>query len=236
MVDMHSDSIQPENTLLTSLPEGSRKALPLEVVALQVGMVLYEPDETIDYVYFPNDGLVSILSLGPDGSTVEIGLIGRDGMVGVPALLGGVTPYRAVVQTAGLAFRMKCGRLNEEEYSKNKAFQTLLLKYTNAFLIQVAQSSLCNCYHPVQERICRWLMVASDSAQTQTIQVTHDAIARLLGTRRASVTSCTGLLQRAGLIRMSRGRITILDPNGLREMSCHCYSILRHGIQQITNQ
>jgi CRP-like cAMP-binding protein len=226
-----------QNTLLNLLPDKSRRALPpLEAVALQEGMILYEPDERVEYVYFPEDALVSILSLGPDGSTVEVGLIGREGMVGVPAILGGVTPYRAVVQMPGNAFRMKCGRLNDEEYSRNKAFQNLLLKYTNTFLIQVTQSSLCNCYHTLQERVCRWLMVARDAAQTDTLRVTHETIARLLGTRRASVTGVAGLLQKSGLIRTSRGQITVLDANGLREMCCECYLILKDGVRQLTIQ
>jgi CRP-like cAMP-binding protein len=230
-----SEVLQTQNTLLSLLPPNSRQALPpLDSVFLQSGMVLYEPDQEIDYVYFPEDALVSILSLGPDGSTVEIGLVGRDGMVGIPAILGGKTPYRAVVQTGGQALRMKSGRLNDDACSRNKSFQTLLLKYTNAFMTQVAQSSLCNCYHPLQERICRWLMVASDAARSTTLHVTHDTIARLLGTRRASVTNTAGLLQKAGLIRMSRGQITIVDADGLREMCCECYLILQNGIRQLT--
>ena len=157
-------------------------------------------------------------------------------MIGVPALLGGKTPYRAVVQTEGQAVRMKCRRLTEDEYIKNKAFHNLLLKYTNAFLIQVAQSSLCNCYHPLQERICRWIMVARDGIRTNTIRVTHDTIARLLGTRRASVTGCLGLLQKANLIHISRGQITVINADGLSELCCECYSILRQGVQRLTAQ
>ena len=225
---------ESQNTLLTLLPETSRLALPpLERVLLQPGMVLYEPEEPIDHLYFPDDALVSIVSLGPEGRTIEIGLIGRDGMVGVPAILGGVTPYRAVVEAGGLALRMKCVRLDDETSTNNKAFQTLLLKYTNTFLTQVAQSSLCNCYHQLQERICRWVMVARDAVRTNTLRVTHDTLARLLGTRRASVTTALGLLQKAGLIRTSRGQITILDPDGLRRTCCECYLILRDSIRQL---
>src|ERR1051326_451095 len=210
---------QPRNTLLAKLPETSRRSLPpLELVSLQPGMVLYAPDQTVEYLYFPDNALVSILSAGPDGSTVEIGLVGRDGMIGVPAVLGGVTPYRAVVQTAGWAFRMKGGRLNEEKYLQNKAFHALMLKYINVFLIQVAQSSLCNCYHPLQARVCRWLMVARDAVRSDTICITHDTLSRLLGTRRATVTSTVGLLQKAGILEIARGRITIVDRDGLQEM------------------
>jgi CRP-like cAMP-binding protein len=228
---------EPQNTLLGLLPDNSRTALPpLEDVTLDVGTVLQDADRKIDYWYFPVDALVSILSLGPDGSTIEVGLVGRDGMIGVSALLGGVSPYRAVVQSSGSAFRMKCGRINEGAYDQNKAFQTLLLSYTNAFITQVTQSTLCNCYHSLQERICRWLMFARHAARTNTLRVTHETISRLLRSRRASVTSTLGLLQRAGLIRMSRGKITILDARGLEGMCCECYLILKDGARQLNVQ
>jgi CRP-like cAMP-binding protein len=236
MTVAHTETVsaEPQNTLLMLLPPKSRRALPpLEEVMLKAGTVLYEPDEEIEYVFFPDDALISIQSLGPDGSTLEICMVGREGMVGVQAILGGRTPYRALVQTGGRAFRMRCGRLNEGGNNANKAFQTLLLKYTNVFLVQVAQSSLCNCYHPLQERICRWLLMASDATGAMTLQVTHDTIAQLLGTRRASVTGTVGLLQKAGLIRVSRGQITIIDPSGLREMCCECYLILKDGVRQL---
>jgi hypothetical protein len=159
---------------------------------------------------------------------VEIGLIGSEGMVGVPAILGGVAPYRAIVQMGGAAFRIR-GRKIYEEFRKNAFLRDLLLKYTNVFLIQVAQSSICNCYHTLQERLCRWLLVARDAVQSDVLVLTHDVIARLLGTRRASVTVAAGLLQRAGLIKIGRGRITIRDAQGLAAISCECYSILRDG-------
>jgi CRP-like cAMP-binding protein len=223
------------NTILGALPKSYRDALiSLELVPLETGVVLYEPDQQIDYVYFPNDALISILSLSAEGATVEIGLVGHEGMVGLPAILGGVTPYRAVVQMAGWAFRMK-GRQVSEEFRRNKALQELLLRYTNAFLIQIAQSSICNCYHTLQERLCRWLLIARDGAGSDSLLLTHDLIARLLGTRRASVTVAAGLLQKAGLIRTSRGEITIIDGQGLQEMVCECYWILRDGSRRLQN-
>jgi CRP-like cAMP-binding protein len=119
------------------------------------------------------------------------------------------------------------------EFRKNPALQDLLLKYTNKFLIQVAQSSLCNCYHALQERFSRWLLIARDGARTDRLQLTHEMISRLLGTRRASVTVAAGLLQRAGLIRTGRGEITILDRKGLESMSCECYRIVRDGVRHV---
>jgi CRP-like cAMP-binding protein len=221
------------NKILASLPTSSQHWVKtLEPVMLSKGAVLYEPDENIEHVYFLNNALVSILSTNAEGATVEIGLVGQEGMVGVPAILGGVTPYRAVVQMGGDAFRIRGQRLCEE-FQRNPFLRDLLLKYTNAFIIQIAQSSICNCYHTLQERLCRWLLVARDAVRSDVLILTHDVIARLLGTRRASVTVAAGLLQRAGLIRISRGQITILDAAGLEAMSCECYSILQEGVRRL---
>src|ERR1700733_664898 len=230
----YGENSQPyNNKLLASLSESSREWLKtLEAVALPTGAVLNEPDEAIEHVYFLANALVSIVSMNSDGSTVEIGSIGSEGMVGVPAFLGGVSPYRAVVQVGGYAFRMR-GQKLREEFRRNPLLRDLLLKYTNAFLIQIAQSSICNCYHTLQERLCRWLLVARDAVRGDILMLTHDVIARLLGTRRASVTVTAGLLQRAGLIKISRGRITIVDPAGLETMSCECYGILRSGLRRL---
>jgi CRP-like cAMP-binding protein len=221
------------NKILAALPISSREWLKtLEAVALPAGSVLYEPDETIEHVYFLTNALVSIVSMNSEGSTVEIGLIGYEGMVGVPAILGGVTPYRAVVQVGGEALRVRGQRLYEE-FRRNPFLRDLLLKYTNAFLIQIAQSSICNCYHTLYKRLCRWLLVARDAVQCDVLLLTHDVIAHLLGTRRASVTVAAGLLQRAGLIKISRGQITIVDPAGLETTSCECYGIVREGVRRV---
>jgi CRP-like cAMP-binding protein len=228
-----SNSPQRANRILAALPKGSIGWLQtLEPVTLHQGMVLYEPDEVIEHVYFLSGGLVSIISMNAEGATVEIGLVGNEGIVGVPAILGGVTPYRAIVQMGGDAFRSP-GETIYTEFRRNPFLRDLLLKYTNAFLIQIAQSTICNCYHTLQERLSRWLLVARDAVGSDHLLITHDVIARLLGTRRASVTVAAGLMQRAGLIRMSRGRITILDFHGLEAMTCECYGILRTHIQRL---
>jgi CRP-like cAMP-binding protein len=229
----NGDSHQRPNGILAALPKSSRDWLEtLEPVTLRPGMVLYEPDEAIEHAYFLNGALVSIISMNAEGATVEIGLVGNEGVVGVPAFLGGVAPYRAVVQVGGNAFRIR-GESIYKEFRRNPLLRDLLLKYTNAFLIQVAQSSICNCYHTLQERLSRWLLVARDAVGSDLLLITHDVIARLLGTRRASVTVAAGLMQRAGLIRMSRGQITILDPHGLEEMTCECYGILRDYVRRV---
>jgi len=215
------------NKILAKLPTNSRSWLKmLEPVTLHSGMVLYEPDEDIEHVYFLSNALVSIVSMNSEGATVEICLIGSEGMVGVPAILGGVAPYRAIVQMGGAAFRIRRRKIYEE-FRKNACLRDLLLKYTNVFLIQIAQFSICNCYHTLQERLCRWLLVARDAVHSDVLVMTHEVISRVLGTRRASITVAAGLLQRAGLIKIGLGRITIQDAPGLAAMSCECYSILR---------
>jgi CRP-like cAMP-binding protein len=132
----------------------------------------------------------------------------------------------------GSAFRMPSEQVCEE-FRRNPFLRDLLLRYTNSFLVQISQSSICNCYHTLQERLCRWLLVAADALRSHNLLLTHDVIARLLGTRRASVTVAAGLMQRAGLIKMSRGRITILDRAGLEAMSCECYGILCHHVRRL---
>jgi CRP-like cAMP-binding protein len=202
----------------------------LEPVQLAKDTILYDADERINYVYFLNNALVSILSTSSEGSTVEVSMIGYEGMVGVHAILGGVSPHRAVVQIGGDGFRIRGDQLNEE-FRNNPLLHDLLLRYTNALLIQISQFSICNCYHSLDERLCRWLLVARDAVRGDVLMLTHEVIARLLGTRRASVTVAAGLLQRAGLIKISRGQLTILDPQGLQAASCECYDILRKGIR-----
>src|ERR1051326_1336843 len=191
--------LESMNKILALLPTASRHWLQtLEFVTLPTGAVLSEPDEKVEHVYFLNNALVSIVSMNSEGSTVEIGLIGHEGMVGVSAILGGVTPYRAVVQIGGVGF-LNRGQILYEEFRRNPFLRDLLLKYTNAFIVQVAQSSICNCYHTLQERLCRWLLLARDAVRSNVLVLTHDVIARLRGTRRESVTVAAGLLQRAGL-------------------------------------
>jgi len=206
----------------------------LERVTLRPGMVLQEPDQEIEYVYFIEDGLVSLLSVNSDGGTIEIGMVVSEGMVGIPVILGGFSPYRAVVQIEGQAWRMRRRQL-ADEFQKNRSLHDTLLRYTNTVLVQVAQSSICNCFHTLQERLSRWLLVADDSTDSDRLPITHDVVARLLGTRRASITVTAGLLQKAGLIKMSRGEIRISNRAGLESVACECYGIVREGVRRMEN-
>jgi len=224
------------NKILGAIQDTSRSDFnSLERVMLRPGMVLQEPDQEIEFVYFIEDGLVSLLSVNSDGGTIEIGVVGSEGMVGIPVILGGFSPYRAVVQIEGQALRMRRRQI-ADEFQKNRDLHDVLLRYTNSFLVQVAQSSICNCFHTLQERLSRWLLLADDSTDSDRLPITHDVVARLLGTRRASVTVTAGLLQKAGLIKMSRGEIRISNRAGLESVACECYGIVREGVRRMEEQ
>jgi len=224
------------NKIIGAIEETSRSDWnSLERVTLRPGMVLQEPDQEIEFVYFVEEGLVSLLSVNSDGGTIEIGVVGSEGMVGIPVILGGFSPYRAVVQIEGQALRMRRRQI-ADEFQNNRCFHDVLLRYTNSFLVQVAQSSICNCFHTLQERLSRWLLLADDSTDSDRLPITHDVVARLLGTRRASVTVTAGLLQKAGLIKMSRGEIRISNRAGLESVACECYGIVREGVRRMEEQ
>jgi CRP-like cAMP-binding protein len=217
-----------KNWLLASLPGECRKFLSnLEIVEFLQGQILYEQGAIINYVYFPRDAAVSLLSIARDGSAVEVGLIGYEGMVGFPIVLGEErTPFRAMVQIPGGAMRMKADGFREELKCSNKLFRLLLL-YTNALIVQLSQSALCNRFHNVEERLCRWLLASQDRANTDTLRYTQELLAHILGADRSDVNAAAKSLQQKGLIRYSRGQINITDRRGLEEASCECYRIVR---------
>lgn len=226
---------RPANQILTALPneEYQRLAPYLEEVSLGLGDVLHEPFETVEQVYFPTDGLVSFVALMEDGSTAEAGLIGREGMVGLAAILGGKsTVNQALVQIAGNALRMDAGVL-EAEFARGGALQRLLLLYTQALLAQVSQSAVCNALHTLEQRCARWLLSAQDSTEKEVLPLTQEFIAKMLGTHRPGVTEIAGKFSRIDLIQYSRGRITILNREGLESVSCNCYNIIKDEFNRL---
>jgi len=225
-------SAKVENKILGVLSRTSSPTLDsLERVELTSGMVLQEPGSEIEHVYFPEDGMVTLLSVGLEGGSIQIGVIGSDGMVGIPVVLGGFSPHKAVVQIDGFAWKMGRRRI-AEQFRENRQLHDVLLKYTNSLLVQIAQSSICNCFHTIQERLSRWLLLAQDASQSDRLPVTHDLVSRLLGTRRASITVTAGLLQKAGFLRMARGEIVIANRQGLEGIACECYGIIREGMRR----
>ena len=218
--------LQIKNLILASLPDKDYdRLLPdLEHVPLPSGEKLYKSGDAIEYVYFPGDGLVSLVTHMNDGTTVEVGLIGRDGMVGIPVLLGDDIAFEeAIVQIPGDALRMRSGVFKDGLRSNHNPLLTELLLYTRSLMKQVGRTAACNRIHTVEERLSRWLLMCHDRMDSDELPLTQEFISNMLGTRRASVgTAATGL-QTEGLIRYSRGHISILDRSGLEETACECY-------------
>jgi CRP-like cAMP-binding protein len=220
------------NGLLSALPRAEYERLSphLELVRLAPGKILYNAGDTVRHAYFPKGGMICLLSTTEDGRTIEVGIIGDEGMAGIPIVLrSGAAPYQVMVQLAGNALRIS-GNALREEFNRGGKLQDLLLRYTHALLVQVAQSAACNSFHTVKERLCRWLLVSRDRVQTDTIHLTQEFLSHMLGVQRTSVTQIASALQKEGLIRHSRGRITILDRRGLEVASCECYRRVQEGI------
>ncbi len=219
-----------ENRLLAALPaqEYQRLVPHLEGVSFSIKQPIYEAGEPIEYVYFPSQGLISIVTAMEDGSVIEVGLVGKEGMVGIPVFLGGIsTCSYAFVQVEGSAMRMKASRL-KAEFNRSGQLQNLLLRYTQALFTQVSQSVACNRFHTVEERLARWLLIVRDNLDSDTFLLTQEFISQMLGTRRAGVTVAAGILSHAGIIRYSRGKITILKPEELEATSCECYRVIKN--------
>ncbi len=200
---------------------------------MPLGHVLYESGSTLQHVYFPTDSIVSLLYVMEDGASAEIAVVGNEGMVGIALFMGGeTTPNRAVVQSAGHAYRLPGGLL-KEEFSRAGSLQHLLLKYTQALLTQMSQTAVCNRHHSVDQQLCRWLLLSLDRLPTNTLTMTQELIANMLGVRREGVTESAGKLQAAGLIRYSRGRITVIDRPGLEKACCECYAVVKKEFDRL---
>lgn len=219
----------PINKLLAALPdEDYRRLLPdLEFVEIPTKQVLYNPEEPIKHVYFINQGIASIVYTTEDGSTVEVGIVGNEGMVGIPVFLGGdMTTTSAFMQVAGTGMRMKAVRL-KAEFDLGGSLQKLLLLYTQALLTQITHTAVSNRLNTVEERLARWLLMVADLTQSKEFPLTQEFIAQMLGVRRSGVTVAAGILSQAGMIRYSRGRITILNREDLEATSGDNYRIIK---------
>jgi CRP-like cAMP-binding protein len=223
-----------KNEILRSLPAREMKLLnpELQPVNLEKGAVLHEPGESLAHVYFPAGSMVSYLSSTSEGQTIEVCVVGNEGMVGGPAMMSGSTAFRATVQIAGSAFRMTTEALRRE-FKRSETFHAILLRYTNALLVQVAQTAVCNKFHSVEERLCRWLLIADARSQAKQLTLTQDELARILGTRRASVTVAAGAMQKDGLIKYSRGVIDILDRQRVEQQACECYKTIAAAYERM---
>ena len=200
---------------------------------MPLGEVLYEPGTQMRHVYFPTTCIVSLLYVMEDGASAEIAVVGNEGIVGVSLFMGGEsTTSRAVVQSAGHAYRLK-GQLLKDEFYRAGPMQQLLLRYTQALLTQMAQTAVCNRHHTVDQQLCRWLLLSLDRLPSNDLTMTQELIANMLGVRREGVTEAAGELQRAGLIEYRRGHITVLNRAGLEARVCECYAVVKKELDRL---
>jgi CRP-like cAMP-binding protein len=218
-----------QNHLLAQLPPAERGRWwpQLEYFDLPLGQVVYEAGSTLSHVYFPTTAIVSLLYVMESGASAEIAVVGNEGIIGISLFMGGEsTPSRAVVQSAGSAFRLKA-QLMKDEFDKAGPVLHLLLRYTQALITQMSQTAVCNRHHSLDQQLCRWLLLSLDRLQGNELVMTQELIANMLGVRREGVTEGALKLQKAGLIRYARGHITVLDREGLETRSCECYAVVK---------
>ena len=228
-MDAQHQKNRQRNRLLAVLPEAecARLSPNLDWVSLKLGQVLYESGVVLEYVYFPTDCIISLLYVMENGASAEIAVVGNEGLVGISLFTGGeTTTSRAVVQSAGHAFRLK-EQFLKKEFKRSGVMQNLLLRYTQALLTQTSQTAVCNRHHTVQQQLCRWLLLSIDRLPEDKVTMTQELIANMLGVRREGVTEAAGKLQAAGVISYSRGKITVLDRPLLEHKCCECYAVVR---------
>jgi CRP-like cAMP-binding protein len=226
-----------QNHLLAALPvEVQDRLFPyLELVPMPLGHVLYESGNTLRHVYFPVDCIISLLYVMEDGASAEISVVGNEGLIGVALFMGGnSTPSRAIVQSAGNAWRLLGQRLMDE-FNRHGDLLLLMLRYTQSLLTQMAQTAVCNRHHTVDQQLCRWLLLSLDRLPSNSLVMTQELIANMLGVRREGVTEAAGKLQKLGVIEYSRGHITVLDRAKLESLSCECYAVVKKETDRLLN-
>jgi CRP-like cAMP-binding protein len=224
-----------QNHLLAALPAADFERLSqhLEGVPMPLGHVLYESGNELRHVYFPTTAIISLLYVMEDGASAEIAVVGNEGIIGVALFMGGETmPNRAVVQSAGHAYRLP-GQVLKQEFNRSGELQHLLLRYTQALLTQMAQTAVCNRHHSLDQQLCRWLLLSLDRLPANELVMTQELIANMLGVRREGVTEAAGNLQTDGLIEYRRGHITVLDRPGLEARACECYAVVKKEFDRL---
>ena len=218
-----------QNHILEALPPAERERLfpHLKLVDLPLGTVLYESGDRLRHIYFPTDSIVSLLYVMRDGASAEIAVVGNEGAIGLALFMGGeTTTNRAIVQSAGSAYRL-VGRRLKHEFERHGEMLHVLLRYTQALITQMAQTAVCNRHHSVDQQLCRWLLLSLDRLSSDRLNMTQELIANMLGVRREGVTEAAGKLQKLGVITYSRGHIRVLDRPRLEQLSCECYSVVK---------
>src|SRR5471032_821019 len=218
-----------ENALIAALSAAERERLAkdLELVPLALGQVLYESGQTMSHAYFPIDCIVSLLYVMKNGESAEIAVVGNEGMIGIALFMGGEsTLSRAIVQNAGHAYRLKAQVL-KDEFNSGGALTRLLLMFASALITQMVQTAACNRHHPIDQQLCRWMLLSLDRLPSTRISMTEKLIGNMLGLSPVEVTKATNVLQKAGLIHYDAGDITVLDRAGVEERSCECYAVVK---------
>lgn len=236
------DIVQPKrehpiNLLLAALPESEFERIQsdLEPVSLPRGQVLFEPGEKITHVYFPAKAMISLVSLLQNGATNEIGIVGREGMVGLPLVWGGeYSDYQAIVQIPDGGYRLDADIL-KAEFCRYERLHDLLLLYTQALFTQVSQTAVANAQCRIESRLAQWLLIVQDSIESDQLPLTQEFVAEMLGTRRPSVTVAASALQKDGIIKYTRGKITILSREKLEDRACECYHHIRREFARLLN-
>lgn len=224
-----------QNKLLAAMPENDWRQWQssLETIALPVGMVLHEPRIPLQHLYFPTTAVVSLVHKLSDGAVAQFSMVGYDGLVGLPILLGSDSPMcRAVVQIAGNGYRLPAEHI-KRSFHRSIQVMRLMLRYTQVLTIQMSHTAVCNRHHSIDQRLCRWLLVCQDNVRGCELVVTHDLISEMLGVRRSGVTGSAFKLQTLGLIRYSRGRITILNRSALESRACECYQAVKRDSAEL---
>src|SRR5687767_10720810 len=227
-----------QNGVLASLGPAERERVypHLQLIPMPLGKVLYEPGDALRHVYFPTDCIVSLLYVMENGASAEISVVGNEGLIGISLFMGGEsTPSRAIVQSAGSAYRLP-GALLKEEFNRHADLQHLLLRYTQALITQMSQTAVCNRHHSVDQQLCRWLLLSLDRLPSNHLTMTQELIANMLGVRREGVTEAAGKLQRQGVIHYSRGEITVLDRDHLEARVCECYAVVKKEYDRLLPQ
>jgi CRP-like cAMP-binding protein len=232
---MRGTSHPQQNHILDALPQPERDRLfpHLKLVALPLGEVLYESGDTLRHIYFPTDSIISLLYVLEDGASAEIAVVGNEGAIGVALFMGGeTTTNRAIVQSAGFAYRLTGARL-KEEFGRHGELLHILLRYTQALITQMAQTAVCNRHHTVDQQLCRWLLLSLDRLSSAELTMTQELIANMLGVRREGVTEAAGKLQKLGVITYQRGHITVLDRPRLEQLCCECYAVVKQETDRL---
>lgn len=227
-----------QNHLIAALPDDvQNRLLPnLELIKLPLGTVLYESGDTLRHAYFPTDSIISLLYVMEDGASAEISVVGNEGILGTALFMGGEsTPSRAVVQSAGYAYRI-VGHKFKMEFGRHTEMLISLLRYTQALITQMAQTAVCNRHHSIDQQLCRWLLLSLDRLPSDNLVMTQELIANMLGVRRESVTEAAGCLQKKGIISYHRGHIKVLDRGTLEQRSCECYAVVKRETDRLLPQ